>query len=137
MNQPLIDSVRRLASLAILVTIALMFLILSCHGGPLQFNQGFGYSPVGNTCEEHSVQSNDTHTAASIFDGVNIPDRKVFIFAIVFALAFTVLLPLSERYSRTARIAFRYHQRKRWVWARHTPFSSSTFLPYFAAQRDQ
>lgn len=132
----ILEHFRRLTSLAILVTIASMFLILSCHGESLQFNQGFGYHPAPDSCEEHIIQPGDLHTDKSIFDGVSIPGWKVLIAAVFVAAIFTLFPKLPERYSRHARIALDYHQRKRWVWARHTPFSSSSFFPYFAAQRD-
>lgn len=128
---------RRFISLAILITIASMFLVLSCHGESVQFNQGFGYHPNPDSCEEHISQPRDVHTDKSIFDGVSIPDGKALIAALFVAVAFSLFPKLPERYSRPARIALNYHQRKRWVWARHTPFSSSAFFPYFAAQRDQ
>lgn len=132
----IVEHLCRLTSFAILVMIALMFLVLSCHGESLQFNQGFGYHLAPDLCEEHIIQSGDLHTDKSIFDGVSIPSWKVLIVAIFIAAIFTIFPKLSERYSRLARIAIDYHQRKRWVWARHTPFSSSTFFPYFAATRD-
>lgn len=133
----IIKHLRRLTSLAILVTIASMFLILSCHGESIQFNQGFGYHPAPDSCEEHIIQPGDVHTDKSIFDGISIPEGKTLIVALVVATFFVLYPKLPERYSRLTKVALIYHQRKRWVWARHTPFSSSAFFPYFAAQRDQ
>ena len=130
------EYIRRYGSLAILAAIAAMFVILSCHGKSIQFIQGFGYHPSPESCEEHISQPGDVHRDKSIFDGVNIPEEKALIIALVLAV-FLVLFPkLPERYDHQSKIAQIYHQRKRWVWARHTPFSSSTFFPYFAAVRD-
>lgn len=135
--RPIIEHLRHFTSLAILVTIASMFLILSCHCEPFQFNQGFGYYSSANSCEEHTLQSGNPHADKGIFDEVSFPERKVLIAALVVAVFLMVYPKLSERYNNQSKVALLYHQRKRWVWARHTPFSSSTFFPYFAATRDQ
>lgn len=129
---------RCFTSLVILAIIASMFVIFSCGGGPVQFNQSFGYHPTPDSCEEHHLsQSADAQTIKGIFDGVSVPDGKVFLAAIFVAIFFSIFPALPERYNARARIALHYHRHKRWVWARHTPFSSSAFFPYFAATRDQ
>ena len=127
---------RYFISFAILVAIVSMFLVLSCHSESIQFNNGFGYHPSPDSCEEHIGQPRDVHTNKSIFDSVSLPEGKALIAAIFVATFFFLFPTLPERYNRSARIALNYHQRKRWVWARHTPFSSTAFFPYLAAQRD-
>ena len=130
--------IRRCASVAILTAIASVFFVLSCHGESLQFSAYPGFHAASQSCEEHHVlQSGETHTEKSMFDGITIPNEKIFLAVVLVAVFFSLYPKFSEQFNRSVKVAFVHNQRKRWVWARHTPFSSSTFFPYFAAQRDQ
>lgn len=127
---------QRLGSVAILAALAFMFVVVSCHGKAVQFDAGFGYHPVPDSCEEHVLTAGEAHTEKSLFDSITLPELKILLAVLVIA-AFTVVFPkLPERYSSQTKNALVYHQRKRWVWARNLPFSSVGFFPYFAAVRD-
>lgn len=128
---------RQFASLAILVAIAAMLVVLSCHGESLQFSTYPTFHPVSQSCEEeHTLQAGEVRTETSVFGKISIPGGKIFL-AVAFGLTFFSLYPKSdERFTQVVKVMLVHNQRKRWIWARNLPFSSSGFFPYFAAVRD-
>ncbi len=122
--------------MAILMAVAGMFVVLSCYGESMQFNNGFGFHQSSQSCEEHISQPGDVHTDKCIFDGVVLPEGNSFAAALLI-VAFFVLFPtFPERYNRSTKISRIYNRLKRWVWAKNLPFSFLGFFPYFAAIRD-
>lgn len=127
---------RRSVSLAVLAAIGTLFVVLSCHGGSLQFSAAQGFHLPSQSCEEHTLDSVTPHAEKSIFSMATREDGKFFPVVVLVVAFFLLAARPHDPHKHSVKMALASNQQKRWVWSKNLPFSSLSFFPYFAAQRD-